>query len=101
MVPSCGCPRLTDATSRDQVIGRSRQQQQQGAPVVGVGLRLNRQSADQSFMKQRGKLTNGGIGPERRTAIDGEEFAMHRKLHRAVDARGALPTPRAATVWSR
>jgi len=84
MIPPAERPRLVDAARGHQIVRRARQQQQQRAPVLSVGARLDRQPADQSFMKQRGELANGGIRAEGRTAVDGEEFTMNGELHRTI-----------------
>jgi hypothetical protein len=82
-------PRLADAAARNQVVGRPRQEQQQGSPVVSVGFRLDGESTDQSLVKQRGQLADGRIGAKRRAPINGEEIAVNSEFHRTIASQSA------------
>ena len=88
MGPSRPPPGLANTACGNQVIGRPREQEQQRAPVLGPGVRPDGQPADQSLMKEHGELTNGRVGAERRTAIDGEEFAVNGEVSRGRHERG-------------
>ena len=54
-------PEVPDAAVGADVLGRTREQQQQRAPRLGVGARIQRQAADELAVQQLGQLGDRGI----------------------------------------